>query len=162
LLAPRVESLTALDASPEVIALNRERVQADNVRYELADLFQWKPDERFDLVFMSFWLSHVPRERFAAFWSMVADALAPGGAAYIVDSAHDPTSHARDHVTPERSAETVTRRLNDGREYRIVKIFYEPDELSQRLKIVGFDSRILRTSRYFIHGDARVGERSCG
>ena len=158
LLAPKVGSLLALDASSEVIELNRTRVKGDNVRYELADLFQWTPSERFDLVFMSFWLSHVPRARFTAFWSMIRNALTPGGTAYIVDSAHDATSHARDHPIPERTAEIVTRRLNDGREYRIVKIFYAPDELRQRLQDEGFVARIFSTSRYFIHGDARIAD----
>src|SRR5258706_15527373 len=32
-LAPRVETLRALDASPEVLAINRGRVAADNVDY---------------------------------------------------------------------------------------------------------------------------------
>jgi hypothetical protein len=29
------------------------------------------PDRRYDVVFFGFWLSHVPLERFDAFWSMV-------------------------------------------------------------------------------------------
>jgi hypothetical protein len=28
----------------------------------------WRPDRRYDVVFFGFWLSHVPLERFAAFW----------------------------------------------------------------------------------------------
>ncbi len=74
--------VTAVDASPEVIAINRGRVAVDNVRYVQADLFAFEPQARYDCVFMSFWLSHVPHARFAAFWSMVGDALAPGGFAY--------------------------------------------------------------------------------
>jgi demethylmenaquinone methyltransferase/2-methoxy-6-polyprenyl-1,4-benzoquinol methylase len=100
-LAPRVTRVTAVDASPEVIACNRARVASGNVDYVLADLFAWTPPSRYDLVFMSFWLSHVPQQRFDAFWSMVKNALAPGGAAYVIDSAHDPTSTARDHTTPD-------------------------------------------------------------
>ncbi len=62
--------------------------------YVQADLFACEPDTRYDCVFMSFWLSHVPDARFDAFWAMVRRALAPGGFAYVVDSAHDPTSTA--------------------------------------------------------------------
>ena len=98
---------TAVDASPEVIAINRARVAADNVEYVEADLFAWRPPRRYDAVFFSFWLSHVPAERFAAFWAMVAAALAPGGAAYLIDSAFDPTSTAKDHVLPGRDAGVV-------------------------------------------------------
>ena len=74
-VAPRVGHLLALDASPEVQDINRHRVQADNVEYALADLFAWQPQARYDFVFMSFWLSHVPDDRFDAFWAKVRSAL---------------------------------------------------------------------------------------
>ncbi|MGE5168833.1 MAG: class I SAM-dependent methyltransferase [Rudaea sp.] len=154
-LAPRVRRLTAVDASPEVIAINRARVASGNVRYVEADLFAYEPDARYACVFMSFWLSHVPHARFDAFWAMVRRALAPGGFAYVVDSAHDPTSTAANHPTPDRTAGIVTRRLDDGREFRIVKVFWEPASLAQRLGAIGFDADIAATERYFIYGTVR-------
>ena len=86
-LASRSDRLVALDASPEMIALNRTRLgAAENVEYVQADLFTWRPDRRFDVVFFAFWLSHVPDERFEAFWSLLSDALAPDGRVFFVDS----------------------------------------------------------------------------
>jgi demethylmenaquinone methyltransferase/2-methoxy-6-polyprenyl-1,4-benzoquinol methylase len=158
-LAPRAGRVTAVDASPEVIAINRGRVNAPNVRYVEADLFDFEPQERYDCVFMSFWLSHVPHARFDAFWAMVRRALAPAGFAYVVDSAHDPTSTAANHPTPDRHAGVVARKLDDGREFRIVKVFWEPAALDTRLAGLGFASRLARTSRYFIYGDVRVAVR---
>jgi len=155
LLAPKVDKLTAIDASPEVLALNRQRVAARNVEYLEADLFAWRSGARYDAAFFSFWLSHVPEERFAAFWEGVAAALEPGGAAYLIDSAFDPTSTAKDHPVPGRDAGIVTRRLNDGREFRIVKLFYEPAALEAKLARVRFASRIRQTPRYFVYGEAR-------
>lgn len=155
-IAPRVDSVTAVDASPEVIAINRDRVAADNVRYVQADLFAYEPEARYDCVFMSFWLSHVPRARFDSFWSIVRRALAPGGFAYVLDSAHDPTSTAANHPTPDRHAGIVTRRLDDGREFCIVKVFWESAALTDRLGECGFDAAIRDTGRYFIHGTARA------
>jgi SAM-dependent methyltransferase len=154
-LASRVAAVTAVDASPEVIAINRSRVALPNVRYVQADLFAFEPDTRYDCVFMSFWLSHVPHARFDAFWSMVRRALAPGGFAYVIDSAHDPTSTAANHPTPDRHAGIVTRKLDDGREFRIVKVFWEPAALADRLRALGFDADIGATARYFIYGSAR-------
>ena len=155
LLAPRVERLTALDASPEVIAINRARVAASNVEYAEADLFEWQPAVRYDAVFFSFWLSHVPEDRFDAFWGKVASALAPGRSAYVIDSAFDPSSTAKDHVLPGRDAGIVTRKLNDGREFRIVKLFYTPEALNERLVRAGFAGAIRQTARYFIYGEAK-------
>jgi demethylmenaquinone methyltransferase/2-methoxy-6-polyprenyl-1,4-benzoquinol methylase len=155
-LAPRADHVTAIDAAPEVIDLNRRRVGASNVRYVEADLFEWQPQQRYDCVFMSFWLSHVPRGRFASFWTMVRRALAPGGFAYVVDSAHDPTSTAANHPTPDRDAGIATRKLDDGREFRIVKLFHEPAPLASSLEALGFCARIVKTPRYFIYGDVRA------
>ena len=153
-LAPRVASVTAIDASPEVIAINRARVGAGNVDYVQADVFAWQPQARYDCVFMSFWLSHVPHARFDALWSMVRRALAPGGFAYVIDSAHDPTSTAVDHAPPDRQAGVVTRKLDDGREYRIVKVFWTPAALTARLAASGFDADLHATARYFVYGSA--------
>jgi len=111
---------------------------------------------RYECVFMSFWLSHVPHARFDAFWSMVRRALAPGGLAFIVDSLHNPTSYAVNHPPPDRHAGIVTRRLDDGREFRIVKVFWEPAQLEARLAECGFTAAIASTPRYFIYGEARV------
>ena len=160
-LAPRVAWITAVDASPEAIACNRARVNRENVDYVVADLFDWEPEQRYDLAFMSFWLSHVPWGRFDAFWSTVRRALEPGGTAYVIDSALDPTSTARDHPTPDADAGIVSRKLNDGRQFRIVKLFHEPSALNRRLAALGFDATIERTPRYFIHGAAALrGPRS--
>ena len=53
-LARRVPRMTAVDASPEVLALNQNRVAAANVQYVEADLFSWRPATRYDAVFFSF------------------------------------------------------------------------------------------------------------
>jgi len=151
-LAPHVGHLLALDASPEAQAINRARVATANVDYALADLFAWTPAATYDLVFMSFWLSHVPDDRFDAFWTTVRTAIAPGGSAYVVDSGWDLTSSATNHVRPDREGGVAQRKLNDGSEYRIVKIFHEPEALARRLAALGLRSHVVHTPRYFIHG----------
>jgi demethylmenaquinone methyltransferase/2-methoxy-6-polyprenyl-1,4-benzoquinol methylase len=151
-LAPATARLVAIDASPEVLGINRVRTAASNVEYVEADVFDWRSPERFDLVFFSFWLSHVPTERFAMFWAQVREQLAPGGSAYLVDSAFDQTSSAKDHVLSDSGI--AMRRLNDGREFQIVKVFYDPQELNARLARLGWHATIAPTARYFIHGPA--------
>ena len=42
------DSVTAVDAAPEVLAVNRARVGDSSVRYLEADLFDWAPEERYD------------------------------------------------------------------------------------------------------------------
>ena len=64
--------VTAVDASAEMLGIASVRLGQQRVRFVLADLFSWRPDRRYDVVFFGFWLSHVPPERFASFWSLVA------------------------------------------------------------------------------------------
>ena len=153
-LAGLSEQVTALDASPEVIAVNSARVGADNVRYRQADLFAWRPDAAYDFVFFSFWLSHVPEDRFNAFWETVRGALAPGGRVFLIDSLFDPGSTARDHKPPDKSG-IVERKLNDGQAFQIVKLFYEPDELNARLARLGWSADLRASGQFFLYGEAR-------
>jgi SAM-dependent methyltransferase len=151
-LARTAASVTCVDSSPEALALNRERLADANVRYARADLFSWQPDRRYDAIFFSFWLSHVPREHFEPFWDLVRAALKPTGRVFFVDALYDDTSTARDHQLEGSDATTLTRRLNDGREYRIVKVFHTPDDLQQRLGTLGWNVTVTPTGRYFYYG----------
>ncbi len=150
--------LVAVDASAEVLAVNRTRVNrarvADGrVNYLQADLFEWTPPAgAFDVCFFGFWLSHVPESKFDGFWQRVAGALKPAGRVFFVDSARSDFSGARDHVAPGGGEETMTRRLDDGSEFRIVKRYYAPEELEQRLAELGWTVEVSRTCEFFIYG----------
>ena len=154
-LATAARSVTAVDASPEMLAINRERVRNPALRYVQADLFAWRPDRRYDAVFFGFWLSHVPAPKFESFWELVAAALRPGGRVFFVDSKYEPTSTARDHDLGDPVAGTVRRTLNDGREFRVVKIFYRPAELRDSLRSLGWTADIRETPNYFLYGECR-------
>jgi demethylmenaquinone methyltransferase/2-methoxy-6-polyprenyl-1,4-benzoquinol methylase len=145
-------SLVVVDGSSEMLELAKRRLRSPNVRYVEANIFDWEPGEAFDTVFFSFWLSHVPPERFAEFWSLVSRCLAPGGRVFFVDSRHEPTSTAVDHRLPGSEALTLRRRLNDGREYQIYKIFYDHSGLEARLNALGWEANVSITERYFIYG----------
>lgn len=152
-LADTATHLTAVDASTEVLALNRERVHSPRVTYVQANLFDWDPPaQAFDVVLFSFWLSHVPPERFDSFWQKVQRALRPDGRFFFIDSQREPTSTATDHQLPESTATTLRRRLNDGREFDIVKVFYEPDTLRDRLTQLGWKVEVHQTPAYFLYG----------
>jgi SAM-dependent methyltransferase len=147
--------ITAVDAAPEVLALNRERLRSPRVRYVEADLFAWQPPQRYDAVFFGFWLSHVPAAKFDPFWRMVAAALKPDGRFFFVDSQYDSTSAARNHRLGDPAGGTAARKLDDGREYRVVKVFYRPEDLQERLRALGFSATIRETPHYFIYGEGK-------
>jgi hypothetical protein len=110
--------------------------------------------------FFGFWLSHVPEAQFENFWATVRRALRPEGRVFFVDSLPSDLASAVDHRLPDRGDETMTRRLADGREFRIVKRFYEPHVLHQRLAELGWEAQVQATPEFFIYAQAtRASER---
>jgi SAM-dependent methyltransferase len=152
LLVARARSVTAVDAAPEVLAMARPRVQGLPVKFIEADVFAWQPPRRFDTVFFAFWLTHVPPARFAAFWSTVGMALAPGGRACFIDSSD--RERAGERVASDQAAPTVWRRLRHGSEHRVVKVYYRPGELAARLAELGWSADIRETSTPLLVGTA--------
>lgn len=157
-LARTAGHLTVVDASSETLDLNRARVGRSDVDYVVADLFRWQPTRTYDAVFFSFWLSHVPRTRFAAFWSLVRSCLAPGGRVFLVDNRNDRSSadEIEDPYVLRSGADLDLRRLHDGSRYQVVEIFYEPEELQTLLGEQGWTAT-LDATRWFIFGEACPG-----
>ncbi len=77
--------VVAIDAAPEVVAIARERVRSEKVSFEVADVFSWHPGRRFDAIFFSVWLSHVPVSRFEQFWASLRDLLVENGRVLFID-----------------------------------------------------------------------------
>jgi SAM-dependent methyltransferase len=138
------ERVVALDANAETLVLNTS--DAELVQ---ADVFEWQPGERFDLVFFSFWLSHVPEERFDEFWSLVRAALVPGGRVFLVDSG----AGDRAHTGTDQADGLETRSLSDGRTFRIVKRRWAPSELAERVRPLGFELDLHDSANgHFLYG----------
>jgi ubiquinone/menaquinone biosynthesis C-methylase UbiE len=155
-LARSADRLTVIDSSPEALEINRARTRRADIEYVVANLFAWVPDKRYDVVFFSFWLSHVPRQRFRAFWSMVRSCLSPGGRVFLIDNHDDPIPAAgiKDPYVLRYQPDRHVRRLDDGREYNVVKVMYEPDELEAQLKDLGWTPAI-KATRWFLFGSAQ-------
>lgn len=167
-LVERADSVTVVDASPEAVAIAREKVTGP-VEWVLTDILSFRPDRRYDTVFFSFWLSHVPESRFDAFWQLVADCLAPRGRVFFVDNAHPdhglrvtsdlfrPGTEDRDSVLGIHSVTDLrtgvsTRTAADGETHELVKIWWEAEELESRLRDLGWDIDVALTDWAFIHG----------
>jgi demethylmenaquinone methyltransferase/2-methoxy-6-polyprenyl-1,4-benzoquinol methylase len=134
--------VTAVDASPEMLAIASARTDSDRVRYVEANIFDWRPDRRYDVAFFGFWLSHVPLERFDAFWALVGDCLKPDGRVFFVDDAY----RTPDELVEGEASSTILRRLTDGSAHRAVKVPHRADELEERLTRLGWRVRVRPTT----------------
>jgi 2-polyprenyl-3-methyl-5-hydroxy-6-metoxy-1,4-benzoquinol methylase len=151
-LAGAADTVVAIDAAPEALAIAGDRVKSANVRFEVADVFSWTTDDRFDVVFFSAWLSHVPTSRFEQFWRILRRLLAEDGRVLFIDEHVD--VREKEAYVPGAD-EIVERRLRDGRKFRVVKNFVDPQALRDRLLNLGWDCRILRDGGDWIRGEAR-------
>jgi 2-polyprenyl-3-methyl-5-hydroxy-6-metoxy-1,4-benzoquinol methylase len=151
-LAGRAETLTAIDAAPEVVAIARDRVRSTNVSFEIADVFSWAPDARFDVIFFSAWLSHVPMNRFDQFWELLRGLLSEDGRVLFIDEHVD--EREKEAYVAGRD-EIVERRLRDGGTFRVIKNFVDPERLERRLRRLGWDCAIRRDGSDWVCGQAR-------
>ena len=84
LLAARSQYVLALDLSPEMIRIARER-SADfpNIEYRVADVLEWPfPAEQFDCIASIATLHHLPLDTMLA---KIKTALKPGGTLLVLD-----------------------------------------------------------------------------
>ena len=176
-LVPLSESITVVDASPEAVAIARSKMGNARVRWLIEDIFNHSPHRRYDTVFFSFWLSHVPPERFGQFWDIVSQCLVPTGRVIFFDNAHpalscDLPEHKK--LWSESTESTLvgidsrtdletgisSRRAADGSTYDLVKIWRSPKDLQSQMSALGWAIEANTTETAFLYGHAQELSRS--
>ncbi len=157
LLAQR-NRVVASDYAPEMLEEARRRDGA-HVPFGRcrADAYRLPAgDGAWDGCMFGFWLSHVPVPRSAEFIREAARIVRPGGWIVLVDSRQAELSGASDQNTAGDRVQRQHRRLNDGREFTIWKIYWSPEELRSLLGLVCTEVEILETEHFFIGARGRV------
>ena len=144
------DELTALDSSAEMIQLARAKIGDAEVQFVEADVFSWHPKQTYDVVFFANWLSHVPSNRFEAFWSLVRGCLSDRGRVFFADESRD--AWRKEEFL---QGDVIIRRLGDGSTHRVIKIFWEPSELQERLRTMEWEARVESTGD-FIWGECTM------
>lgn len=148
-----VDSILAVDAAPEMLAIHAERVRDRRIERVQADLFAWTPPHRFDFVTFAFWISHVPPARFAPFWQTVADALEPGGRVFFVDQ--DERGLVYEQPSDDADYPTVARELQSGRVMTAIKVYHRLPELESALRGLGWEVTVRPVPGGLFWGEAR-------
>jgi len=168
-LVPLSDSITVVDASPEAVAIARSKISNPRVSWLIEDIFDHRPHRRYDIVFFSFWLSHVPPERFDWFWDLVSQCLVPNGRVIFFDNA--PPALSRDlsehkklwsestesnlvGIDSRTDLETgISSRLAaDGSTYDLVKIWRSPEDLESQMSALGWAIEANTTETAFLYG----------
>jgi len=137
--------VTATDAAPEMLAIAREHLGDERITYQQVDLFQWQPEGKYDLVFFANWLSHVPPNALDDFLKKVCASLRTGGCLALVDQ------YAPSEADSAIAKEDIyaVRPLEDGRQFTIVKAFYNLNDLEAKLNALGMEVTSSRFSETF-------------
>jgi len=154
-LAKRALFVKAIDAAPEMLAISRKRLDDDQssrgtrrrVTYVEADVFStWQPERHsYDGIFFGYWHSHIPDDRLEEFWDKLAIAIRPAGSVMLVDSSPYPKG-----MVGDSQARYERRTLSDGRQYGIVKRYWDPADLIQRMSSFGWDTHARTTQNGMI------------
>jgi len=154
-LACHATSITALDSSQEMIERCRTRLKGNpKVRYVHADFYTWTPDSHYDAVTFSFWISHVPSWKLDEFTAKVSHCLRSRGKIFFVDQQRSAMKY---EVMDQHGGEIVSRTLEDGKNFNVVKHFYEPEEVTRSFRKNGIETRISNTPNHFYYA---LGEKA--
>ena len=151
-LLRHASSVTALDAAPEMHRESQRKLGHDpRVRYVDADILSWEADRPYDVVFFANWLSHVPPELFDRFWANVRSAIPAHGRVFVVDESKDARryEHLRETFVTGEAGAVVARSLQDGTTFNVVKVFWDPDELAERVRTLGWDITVNAIGPFF-------------
>jgi len=128
-------SVTALDASPEMLAVAASK--SPGVTTVVTDLLRWSPARTWDGLVACFWLAHVPEAQLASMLSAMASAVRPGGVVFVADKAG--------------GSPNTARVLRDGRPFSVVDERRPPASWAPRFEAAGFvDVSVSVVGRRFV------------
>lgn len=132
-----VDRMWALDSSPEMLELARGRFDnRDDIEFHAVDLWDWRPERRWDCAIAFFFIEHVPDELLPALLARLYEALRPRGCFFMAEGAW------------WQSEPPVETREVGGRELRVVERRRRPDELVAVFETAGFVPEIGIVDQY--------------
>ena len=122
-------SVMGIDANDETLAVARAKGIA-NARFAVADAYAIpSPAQRYDGALVTFWWSHVPRQRIDEFLRGLHRQLAAGAAVLIADNTYVDGNSTPIARTDDAGNIYQTRALENGERYEVLKNFPSRAEL---------------------------------
>lgn len=153
-LAVRTDDLLGVDASMEMLSRARTRCPP-HVRFVCADVMQWLPGRRFDLVVFVAWLSHIPVAAQQRFFDRLRDVLSAEGCVAFVDEHVSRAVH--EHWSDQPGV--ASRILRDGSVHRVVKVFIDPEPFAENLSRWGWHAELQTLDNGWVAGLASPSDR---
>ncbi len=143
--------VVATDLSTEMIDVAKHRPYTNaNIRFVVADAYQLDDVAgHFDAAIANFWISHVPKSKLHAFLRQFHKRLQSRAAVFMIDNLNTP-GYGGEFVQVTDSEDTFKlRELSDGSKHRIIKNYFESQELREILEPHARDIVIDRREHYW-------------
>lgn len=151
LIAPRAQSLTSIDLSPDVLAVARNLQPASApVEFVIGDAFELDGVAgTFDAAFVGFWWSHVPRQDVQRFLMGLHRRLPPGSLVLILDNRYVDGSSSPVTRTDAEGNTYQDRSLESGERWEVRKNFPSRDEVTAAIEQSGGSRVSVRELDYY-------------
>ena len=132
-VVPVAESIVALDASEEMLALAREKkLDAGRVQFVRGDAYALESlPGSFNAAMANFWFSHVPKARQEEFLDGLHKKLAPGASVFMADNVYVPGVGGELLDRPGSDDTYKLRTLADGSTHEVLKNYFSSGELEE-------------------------------
>jgi SAM-dependent methyltransferase len=123
------------------VAKQKEFVKENpNIRFEVADIYNFQPAKKYESLFGGFIWSHIPKQELDYFFETLNNFVLRGGTIVLMDNAYVEGSNLPITETDAHGNTFQTRKLDDGSTHKVLKNFATESFLKEKIK--GFATEI--------------------
>lgn len=150
-ISSAAKSVTAVDINKSVIEIAEERTRkCKNINYVISDLFNFKTDVKYDILFGGFIWSHIPSETLDRFIKTVSNFIVPAGEAVFVDNNFVEGSSTPISQIDDNGNTYQRRELQDKSTHLVLKNFPSEEFLKNKLSKYTREIKIIPLQYYWI------------
>ena len=129
--AKNAREIIATDISLEMIKEAQNKKYNSPVTFIICDIYDLPfKSATFDLIIIGFWFSHEPKQNYSRFFEIIERPLKDDGQIWLIDNNPPAEGTKSDFLHTDQAGNNFkSRRLNDGREFSILKNYFNQSEL---------------------------------
>lgn len=152
-IAEAATSILATDINESVVDIARHKVSGENIRFAVADMYTFVPEQPFQALFGGFIWSHILLQDLDPLLDKLRSFLYSGASFAFIDS--NPvagTKHALDQIAKidEHGNTFQLRQLENGSSHLVLKNFPDTDFLHQKFSRIATDIEVTHLHYYWI------------
>ena len=129
--AKDAKEVIATDIAVEMIKEAKNKKYNAPVKFINSDIYDLPfKSAAFDLIIIGFWVSHEPRQNYSKFFEIIKRPLKADGQIWLIDNNPPAEGAKSDFLHTDQSGNNFKRRrLDDGKEFSILKNYFTETEL---------------------------------